>query len=234
MFTYTTYVRSFLSMDCRPQLLSTAMSPVTWPPTAAVSFSMVHTATDYFVRSSRFSSTIQVQLKSDPYCCYLDLYSRGYSVGPAVDHDPVFYVTQLHELLKHVGWTRCNFVGLSLGGGIVAAYAHRFPEAVLSLNFVAPAGLLSVSSLHDRSMPMNQNKGKTYFPRLLIRMRLLDSNSQRRSPGSAKSFCCRTVKRSFPTSPSRATSPARMSRPCAQNSRTPRRSRLASTRQARS
>ncbi|KAG0294846.1 hypothetical protein BGZ96_000335 [Linnemannia gamsii] len=72
-----------------------------------------------------------------------DLYSRGYSVGPAVDHDPVFYVTQLHELLKHVGWTQCNFVGLSLGGGIIAAYAHRFPETVLSLNFVAPGGLLS-------------------------------------------------------------------------------------------
>lgn len=167
MFTYITYARSSLSMDYRPQLLSTAMSPATWPPTpAAVSFSMVHTATDCLVRSSLFFSTIQVQLRSDPYCCHLDLYSRGYSVGPAVDHTPVFYVTQLHELLKHVGWTRCNFVGLSLGGGIVAAYAHRFPEAVLSLNFVAPAGLLSVSSLcqHDRSMPMNQNKGKTYFP----------------------------------------------------------------------
>ncbi|KAG0209526.1 hypothetical protein BGX33_005475 [Mortierella sp. NVP41] len=76
-----------------------------------------------------------------------DLYSRGYSVGPAVDHDPVLYVTQLNELLKHVGWTRCNFVGLSLGGGIIAAYAHRFPESVQSLNFIAPGGLLSPSEI---------------------------------------------------------------------------------------
>ncbi|KAF9911683.1 hypothetical protein EC991_002801 [Linnemannia zychae] len=76
-----------------------------------------------------------------------NLYSRGYSVGPAVDHDPLFYVTQLHELLKHVGWTQCNFVGLSLGGGIIASYAHRFPEAVQSLTFVAPGGLLSPSEI---------------------------------------------------------------------------------------
>lgn len=147
MFTYTIYARSFLFMDCRPQLLSTTVSPATWPPTAAVSFSMVHTdpLIALYVRVSS-SVPVQVQLKPDSYCYYLDLYSRGYSVGPAVDHDPVFYVTQLHELLKHVGWTQCNFVGLSLGGGIVAAYAHRFPETVLSLNFVAPAGLLSVSS----------------------------------------------------------------------------------------
>ncbi|KAG0368399.1 hypothetical protein BGX24_002845 [Mortierella sp. AD032] len=86
---------------------------------------------------------------SDNGCRVLlyDLYSRGYSVGPVVDHDPVFYVTQLHELLKHVGWTQCNFVGLSLGGGIVAAYAHRCPETVQSLSFIAPAGLLSPSEM---------------------------------------------------------------------------------------
>ncbi|KAF9922166.1 hypothetical protein FBU30_007769 [Linnemannia zychae] len=76
-----------------------------------------------------------------------DLYSRGYSVGPPVDHNPMLYVTQLHELLKHVGWKRCNFVGLSLGGGIVAAYAHRFPESVQTLSFLAPGGLLSPSEI---------------------------------------------------------------------------------------
>ncbi|KAG0045137.1 hypothetical protein BGZ83_009612 [Gryganskiella cystojenkinii] len=76
-----------------------------------------------------------------------DLYSRGYSVGPAVDHDPLLYVSQLDDLLKHVGWKQCNFVGLSLGGGIVAAYSHRFPETVLSLTFIAPGGLLLPSEI---------------------------------------------------------------------------------------
>jgi pimeloyl-ACP methyl ester carboxylesterase len=47
----------------------------------------------------------------------IDLYSRGYSVGPSVEHNPQLYVTQLHELLRHVGWKKCNFVGLSLVGG---------------------------------------------------------------------------------------------------------------------
>ncbi|KAF9336437.1 hypothetical protein BG006_008718 [Podila minutissima] len=43
-----------------------------------------------------------------------DLYSRGYSVGPPVDHDPLLYVSQLDDLLRHVGWNKANFVGLSL------------------------------------------------------------------------------------------------------------------------
>ncbi|KAF9997643.1 hypothetical protein BGZ79_008650 [Entomortierella chlamydospora] len=43
-----------------------------------------------------------------------DLYSRGYSVGPPVDHNPSLYVTQLTELLEHVGWRKCNLVGYSL------------------------------------------------------------------------------------------------------------------------
>lgn len=31
-----------------------------------------------------------------------------------MDHDPLLYVTQLRDLLRHVGWKKCNFVGLSL------------------------------------------------------------------------------------------------------------------------
>ncbi|KAG0204451.1 hypothetical protein BGX28_003597, partial [Mortierella sp. GBA30] len=76
-----------------------------------------------------------------------DLYSRGYSVGPPVDHDPLLYVSQLDDLLRHVGWEKCNFVGLSLGGGIVASYAYRFPETVESITFIAPGGLLSPSEV---------------------------------------------------------------------------------------
>ncbi|KAF9276798.1 hypothetical protein BGZ68_009752 [Mortierella alpina] len=76
-----------------------------------------------------------------------DLYSRGYSVGPPVNHDPLFYVSQLHSLLQHVGWEKCNFVGLSLGGAIVASYAYRFPESVQSITFIAPGGLLLPSEV---------------------------------------------------------------------------------------
>ncbi|KAF9115177.1 hypothetical protein BGX27_008655 [Mortierella sp. AM989] len=75
------------------------------------------------------------------------LYSRGYSVGPHVDHDPLLYVTQLHELLLHVGWGKCNFVGYSLGGAIISCYSHRFSESVQSLTFISPGGLLSASDL---------------------------------------------------------------------------------------
>ena len=64
-----------------------------------------------------------------------------------MDHDPLLYVTQLHELLKFVGWKQCNFVGLSLGGGILASYSHQFPETVQSLTFIAPGGLLLPSQI---------------------------------------------------------------------------------------
>ncbi|KAF9960223.1 hypothetical protein BGZ72_007614 [Mortierella alpina] len=76
-----------------------------------------------------------------------DLYSRGYSVGPPADHDPLFYVSQLDSLLQHVGWKKCNFVGLSLGGAIVASYAYRFPASVESITFIAPGGLLLPSEV---------------------------------------------------------------------------------------
>ncbi|KAG0255721.1 hypothetical protein BG011_004962 [Mortierella polycephala] len=76
-----------------------------------------------------------------------DLYSRGYSVGPGADHDPLLYVTQLRDLLRHVGWKKCNFVGLSLGGGIVASYSYQFPDTVESITFIAPGGLLLPSEI---------------------------------------------------------------------------------------
>ncbi|KAF9170408.1 hypothetical protein BGX20_009003 [Mortierella sp. AD010] len=78
---------------------------------------------------------------------YPDLYSRGYSVGPPADHNPSLYVTQLTELLEHVGWRKCNLVGYSLGGAIVSCYSHQFPELVESLTFISPGGLLSPSDL---------------------------------------------------------------------------------------
>ncbi|KAG0241010.1 hypothetical protein BGW41_006462 [Actinomortierella wolfii] len=76
-----------------------------------------------------------------------DLYSRGYSVGPPVDHNIDLYVTQLKGLLSHVGWSRCNIVGLSLGGAISACFAHAYPEQVVSLTFIAPGGLLVPSEI---------------------------------------------------------------------------------------
>lgn len=86
---------------------SGAKSPATWPTAAAVFFSTVnHPVIDTYVSCSTLS------LNSHVY--HLDLYSRGYSVGPPVDHDPLLYVSQLDDLLRHVGWKKANFVGLSL------------------------------------------------------------------------------------------------------------------------
>ncbi|KAF9933917.1 hypothetical protein BGZ67_004059 [Mortierella alpina] len=97
--------------------------------------------------ASVYSKVARHMAESGHRVLLYDLYSRGYSVGPPVDHDPLLYVSQLDSLLQHVGWEKCNFVGLSLGGAIVASYAYRFPESVESISFIAPGGLLLPSEV---------------------------------------------------------------------------------------
>ncbi|RKP07121.1 Alpha/Beta hydrolase protein, partial [Thamnocephalis sphaerospora] len=76
-----------------------------------------------------------------------DLYGRGYSECPDVVNNADLYVEQLSELLEHVGWSHCSIVGLSMGGGIVAAFTARYPEKVERLGIIAGAGLMSESHM---------------------------------------------------------------------------------------
>ncbi|KAG0258149.1 hypothetical protein DFQ27_004782 [Actinomortierella ambigua] len=92
--------------------------------------------------ASVYSNIARHMAESGCQVLLFDLYSRGYSVGPLVDHNPELYVDQLKGLLQHVGWTRCNIVGLSLGGAISACFAHAHPEVVASLTLIAPGGVL--------------------------------------------------------------------------------------------
>ncbi|KAF9425279.1 hypothetical protein BGZ76_003352 [Entomortierella beljakovae] len=60
-----------------------------------------------------------------------DLYSRGYSVGPLVDHDPRLYVDQLHDLLNHIKWEKCNFVGYSLNiESMLNEFGDNIPKSI--------------------------------------------------------------------------------------------------------
>lgn len=71
-----------------------------------------------------------------------DLYGRGYSDVPEADHNVDFYLTQLDELLEHLG-IKGSFTlfGYSMGGMITSAYTARSPERVKQLILLGPGGV---------------------------------------------------------------------------------------------
>jgi len=71
-----------------------------------------------------------------------DLYGRGYSDRAPGLQDQDFFIRQLEDLLADQGITEdVTFLGYSMGGAIVSAFAARHPERVLRLILLAPAGM---------------------------------------------------------------------------------------------
>ncbi|KAI0832810.1 alpha/beta-hydrolase [Trametes gibbosa] len=77
-----------------------------------------------------------------------DLYGRGYSDAPQTTYDTNLYTTQLALLLQYVGWSKANIVGVSMGGGIAAAFGAQFPHLVTDkVVLIASAGLMESSDM---------------------------------------------------------------------------------------
>ncbi|KAF8509122.1 alpha/beta-hydrolase [Hysterangium stoloniferum] len=75
-----------------------------------------------------------------------DLYGRGYSEAPEVVYNADLFITQLALLLQHVKFEHAHVVGLSMGGGIAAAFAAMFPNLVTEkLVFIASTGVLELT-----------------------------------------------------------------------------------------
>ena len=74
-----------------------------------------------------------------------DLYGRGYTDAPQAIHDSSLYTTQLAFLMQYLRWDKANIVGLSMGGGIAAAFTDQFPHLVdEAVALIASAGLMEV------------------------------------------------------------------------------------------
>lgn len=68
-----------------------------------------------------------------------DLFGRGYSDRPPLPYDRNTFVTQLNALLTALKIeTPVHLVGVSMGGGVVAAFAATYPERVASVALLAP------------------------------------------------------------------------------------------------
>ncbi|KAG9317931.1 Alpha/Beta hydrolase protein [Chiua virens] len=59
-----------------------------------------------------------------------DLFGRGYSDAPDITYDVSLHTTQLALLMQHIRWDDAYIVGVSMGGGIAAAFALQFPHLV--------------------------------------------------------------------------------------------------------
>ncbi|KAH0840377.1 Alpha/Beta hydrolase protein [Lanmaoa asiatica] len=76
-----------------------------------------------------------------------DLYGRGYSDAPDVTYDISLHTTQLALLMQHIRWDEAYVVGLSMGGGVAAAFAVQFPHLVNGkVALVASAGIVEACS----------------------------------------------------------------------------------------
>jgi len=77
-----------------------------------------------------------------------DLYGRGYSDAPDITYDASLYATQLALLMQHIKWPKAYVAGVSMGGGILAAFTSFFPDLVDSkVMLIAPTGLVESKDL---------------------------------------------------------------------------------------
>ncbi|QUJ76426.1 alpha/beta fold hydrolase [Sulfitobacter albidus] len=71
-----------------------------------------------------------------------DLYGRGFSDRPHGPQDKAFFLTQLDDLLAHLGIEKSFcLIGYSMGGAIAAGFAAAAPQLVERLILIAPAGM---------------------------------------------------------------------------------------------
>ncbi|ELU42630.1 alpha/beta hydrolase family domain-containing protein [Rhizoctonia solani AG-1 IA] len=95
-----------------------------------------------------------------------DLYGRGYSEGPDAKftlYDTDLYVTQLALLMQAIGWHKAQLVGMSMGGGIAAAFASKLPWLVDSnVVLIGSAGVMENVSVG----PINYTLGSVSVQRL--------------------------------------------------------------------
>lgn len=75
-----------------------------------------------------------------------DLFGRGFSDRPDTKYNIDLFVRQLSDLLDALRLTRpVHLVGLSMGGPIAATFTTQYPDRILSLTLIDPAGVRPVA-----------------------------------------------------------------------------------------
>ncbi|KAI0083372.1 Alpha/Beta hydrolase protein [Irpex rosettiformis] len=105
-----------------------------------------------------------------------DLYGRGYTDAPLTTHTTSLYTTQLALLLQYLGpaWGKVSVVGISMGGGIAAAFCVQFPHLVTGkVALLAAAGVIEASDMSRTSRflssPLVQSITSSYPFRMYLK-----------------------------------------------------------------
>ncbi|KAF5385411.1 hypothetical protein D9757_005387 [Collybiopsis confluens] len=111
-----------------------------------------------------------------------DLYGRGYSDAPQTKYDSNLYVTQLALLMQHVKWDKAILVGVSMGGGVAAAFAASFPDLVEDrVIVISSAGLVLTSDMSRTtkfmSLPLVQALTSSFIAQKFLQ-HLIDSPNE--------------------------------------------------------
>lgn len=94
-----------------------------------------------------FRAIAEILAKNGFRVLLYDLYGRGYSDCPEPPYTAELYITQLALLMQKVNWEKAVIVGLSMGGGIAAAFASAFSHLVDEhICFIASAGVMTRAS----------------------------------------------------------------------------------------
>ncbi|KAI0796459.1 alpha/beta-hydrolase [Irpex lacteus] len=119
-----------------------------------------------------------------------DLYGRGYTSSPTVTHSTTLYTTQLALLLQHLGFGAVNVAGISMGGGVAAAFCVQFPWLCRGrVALLAAAGVIEASDISRTSRflssPLMQLVTSSYPFKVYLRHLAQTSND---SVGRGDSF----------------------------------------------
>lgn len=78
----------------------------------------------------------------------LDLYGRGYTDAPKTSYNNLLYMNQLAFLMQYLHWQKAIFTGVSMGGGIAAAFTASFPNLVEDkVIIISSAGIVHTEDL---------------------------------------------------------------------------------------
>ncbi|KAE9408220.1 alpha/beta-hydrolase [Gymnopus androsaceus JB14] len=84
-----------------------------------------------------------------------DLYGRGYTDAPKTSYNNLLYMNQLAFLMQYLHWQKAIFTGVSMGGGIAAAFTASFPNLVEDkVIIISSAGIVHTEDLSRTSKIM--------------------------------------------------------------------------------
>ncbi len=96
----------------------------------------------------------------------VDLYGHGLSSCPDKKYNLDLFVGQLEKLLAHLRIEKLNIIGFSLGGAVAVGFAKKFPNRIIKLVLIAPAGFVPFDDHKKAGKKDRREPGGVDYPEL--------------------------------------------------------------------